>query len=606
MPFDRRQFLGSGLAAAGLGTAALVPSPARAAPANPQNRAPLAPAAFLRLAPGAVRARDWLQIQLDRQVNGLCGRFSEVSHFLDYDNSGWIHPNLGGGEEVPYWLRGLVDLAYVTGHAGTIALAHRWINGVLATQAGDGWFGPAPLRSAVNGHADVWPHLPMLHALRSFAEYTGDARVQPFLARFFAYLATQPNGVFSDGWVGTRWGDAIDVIYWLYNRSGDAALLNLVHRIHANSANWAGGVASLHNVNFAQGFREPAQYAVLSGNAAHRTATYDRYDSVQATWGQFPGGGFAGDESARPGFGDPRQGFETCGIVEYMLSHEMLVRITGDALWADRTEELAFNSLPAALDPLGRSVHYITSANSVDLDNAPKRSGQFQNGFAMQSYRAGIDQYRCCPHNQGMGWPYYVEEMWLATPDGGLCAALYGPCTVTATVAGNVTATVTETTAYPFADSISLRVQLSAPATFALVLRVPGWCSAPDIRVNGAPVGAAGGARFLSIRRAWASGDVVAIRFPSQTRVRQWPAQHNALSVHWGALAFSLQVAENWVQTGGNAQWPEWDVHAASAWNYGLVPNSTFTLSSGGNLGDPFTPANAPLDSVNVLFGTSP
>ena len=27
---------------------------------------------------------------------------------------------------------------------------------------------------------------------------------------------------------------------------------------------------------------------------------------------------FAGDENARPGFGDPRQGFETCGIVEFM------------------------------------------------------------------------------------------------------------------------------------------------------------------------------------------------------------------------------------------------------------------------------------------------
>ena len=31
----------------------------------------------------------------------------------------------------------------------------------------------------------------------------------------------------------------------------------------------------------------------------------------------------------------------------------------------------------------------------------------------------GIDNYRCCPHNYGMGWPYYVEEMWLATPDAG-------------------------------------------------------------------------------------------------------------------------------------------------------------------------------------------
>lgn len=113
-----------------------------------------------------------------------------------------------------------------------------------------------------------------------------------------------------------------------------------------------------------------------------------------------------------------------------MASHELLTRITGDPVWADRCEELAFNMLPAALDPQGKSLHYVTSANSVDLDNTPKTQGQFQNGFAMQSLQPGVDQYRCCPHNYGMGWPYFTEELWLATPGDGLAAAMYAPCTV--------------------------------------------------------------------------------------------------------------------------------------------------------------------------------
>jgi hypothetical protein len=143
-----------------------------------------------------------------------------------------------------------------------------------------------------------------------------------------------------------------------------------------------------------------------------------------ATYGQFPGGGFAGDENARPGYGDPRQGFETCGVVEFMASHELLTRITGDPVWADRTEELAFNMLPACLDPQGKVTHYVTSANSVQLDDFAKTRRQFQNGFAMQAYKPGVDVYRCCPHNYGQGWPYYVEEMWLRTADGGVVAAL--------------------------------------------------------------------------------------------------------------------------------------------------------------------------------------
>jgi hypothetical protein len=283
----------------------------------------------------------------------------------------------------------------------------------------------------------------MLHALRSAYEYSGNSAIITLLANYFAFLSRQPAAAFSSGWGATRWGDTIDVLHWLYDRTGDASLLDLVTKIHANSANWVGGLPSLHNVNIAQGFREPAQYWVSSGDAAHRAATYTRYADVMGSYGQFPGGGFAGDENARPGYADPRQGFETCGIVEYMASHEILHRITGDPVWADRIEDLAFNSLPAALDPLGRSTHYITSANSIDLDDAAKTLGQFSNGFAMQAYLAGVDQYRCCPHNYGQGWPYLVEEMWLATPDGGLCAAVYGPSTVTAQVTGGVAVTVT-------------------------------------------------------------------------------------------------------------------------------------------------------------------
>jgi hypothetical protein len=120
-------------------------------------------------------------------------------------------------------------------------------------------------------------------------------------------------------------------------------------------------------------------------------------------------------------------------------------------VWGDRVEDLAFNSLPAALDPQGRAIHYITSANCVDMDDSAKTMGQFSNNWAMQSYRPGVDQYRCCPHNYGTGWPYYVEEMWLATPDGGLCAALHGPSTVTAKVAGGTPVTVVADTDYPFA-----------------------------------------------------------------------------------------------------------------------------------------------------------
>ncbi|TDV47802.1 RICIN domain-containing protein [Actinophytocola oryzae] len=586
MTVQRRTFLIGGALATG---AALLPStPAAAA----TDRAALRPAAFRRLPPGAVRPQGWLATQLDKQLHGLGGRYAEVSDYLRFDQTGWVHPDLDGWEELPYWLRGYGDLGYVTGDATVLATTECWVDAVLATSASDGFFGPTRLRTAERGHADLWPHMPMLHALRSWAEYHDDARVVNVLGRFFQFTAAQPDAVFVDGWGHTRWGDTLDVIVWLYGRTNDPALLDLAHRIHRLSANWTGGIASPHNVNIAQGFREPAQYWQLSGDTTHRDATYRNYDTIMATYGQFPGGGFAGDENARPGFGDPRQGFETCGVVEFMASHELLTRLTGDSVWADRTEDLAFNSLPAALDPAGRVTHYVTSANVVRLDNAAKTHRQFQNGFAMQAYKPGIRDYRCCPHNYGQGWPYFVEEMWLGTPDGGLAAALYGPCTLTTTVVGT-RVTITERTSYPFADTISLTFTMATPATFPLALRVPGWCANPALTVNGGAVAISGGPRFATVNRTWRGGDVVVLTLPMTPRTRQWSS--GAVSVSHGALTFALRFDEQWRRYAGTDAWPEWEVTSGTAWNYGLTTTPAPAVSTGGNVDDPFTPDNAPV-----------
>jgi hypothetical protein len=596
---DRRTFLAGAAAvpAAAALTQGLTGSPAAAAaPGYVTNRAPLAPDAFLRLPPGAARATGWLATQLGYQLDGINGRMTDISHFLQYDNTGWVHPNLGGWEEVPYWLRGFSSLGYVTGDSRVQNETAKWINAVLATQAGDGFFGPSGLRTSLNNGPDFWPHMPMLRAIRTFGEYTGDSRVVPFFTRFFQFVNAQGPGAFNSSWGSQRWADTLEVVFWTYNRTGDGFLLDLARKIHANSANYVNNLPTLHNVNLAQGFREPAVYAVLSGDSSHRQASYNDYNMIMGAYGQFPGGGFAGDENARPGFGDPRQGFETCGIVEFMNSHEILGRITGDPVWADRVEDLAFNSLPAALDQRQKGLHYISSANSIAQLDRSGSEAQFQNGFGMQAFMLGMDQYRCCPHNYGMGWPYYVEEMWAATPDSGLVAQLHGPSRVTAKVGYGTSVTITADTTYPFGDTITYTVSTSQAVNFPLYLRVPGWCSSPALTVNGGGASAPSGAGYAKIARTWNNGDKVVLRLPMSPRVRTWTANRNSVSVYHGPLAFSLAITENWSTVGGSAAWPTTEVRPGSAWNYGLDGATSFSVNTGvGNVNDPFTPTNAPV-----------
>ena len=595
---DRRSFLAGTVA---VPTAAAVTNvlTAGAAPAAVAgyvtNRAPLHPDAFIRLPPGAVQAGGWLATQLGYQLDGINGRMTEISHFLQYDNTGWIHPNLAGWEEVPYWLKGFSSLGFVTGDSRVRTETAKWVNGVLATQAGDGYFGPTALRTSLNNGPDFWPHMPMLHALRSYAEFTGDSRIVSFFTRFFTFVNAQPVSAFNQSWGSQRWADTLEVVFWTYNRTGDAFLLDLARKIHANSANYLNNLPSLHNVNLAQGFREPAVYSILSGDAAHKQASYNDYNTIMNTYGQFAGGGFAGDENARPGFGDPRQGFETCGIVEFMASHEMLGRITGDPVWGDRVEELAFNSLPAGLDQKQKGIHYITSANSIALLDRTGRAGQFQNGFPMQAYMLGIDNYRCCPHNYGMGWPYFVEEMWAATPDNGLVAQLHGPATVTAKAGDGTTVTIAAATSYPFNDTITYTITTPKALAFPLYLRIPKWCSGPVLTVNGAAAAVAAGPAYAKISRTWTTGDKVVLRLPMQARARTWSGNHNAVSVDFGALTFSLAITESWSKIGGTDAWPTSAVRPGSAWNYGLTLEGFAVTTGLGNAGDPFTPATAPI-----------
>ena len=99
-----------------------------------------------------------------------------------------------------------------------------------------------------------------------------------------------------------------------------------------------------------------------------------------------------------------------------------LTAITGDPKWADRAEEIAFNSLPCAMTPDLKGLHYLTAPNQIQLDRGNK-APLIENDGDMFSYNPY--GYRCCQHNVSHGWPYYAEHLWMATPGNGLVAPYF-------------------------------------------------------------------------------------------------------------------------------------------------------------------------------------
>jgi len=564
------------------------------------NREPLMPSPFVKLPVGSIKPEGWLKEQLKLMASGFSGNLTEISKWCRFQGSAWVSPTgegENGWEELPYWLKGFIDLGYVLNDRRIIEEANRWVDGVLASQDASGYFGP---RRNLVQH-DIWPNMVMLYVLRTHYEATKDSRVLPFMLKYFRWLTTIPLEQYLPGsWQKWRGGDNLDHIYWLYNQTGEGWLLDLARLNHERTADWTGGIPTWHGVNLCQGFREPAEYYQQTRDVRYLRATERNYDSIMTTYGQVPGGMFGADENARPGYAGPRQAAETCSMVEFMHSDEMLLAITGDPVWANRAEEIAFNSLPAAMTADLKGLHYLTAPNMVQLDTASK-APMLENGGDMLSYDPW--DYRCCQHNVAFGWPYFAEHLWMGTQENGLAAVFYAASTVTAKVSSGTDVRVTETTDYPFSGEVEFKISTPEPVTFPLLLRVPAWCEGGRIQVNGKSVDVkAEPSSWARLQRTWKDGDVVRLELPMRFAVKVWEKNNNAISISRGPLTYSLKIGERWQRYGGTDEWPAYEVFPTSPWNYGLIVDSKNSAASfkvvrsrGPLPEQPFTLDNAPI-----------
>jgi len=587
----------------------------------PSNRAPLEPSRFISLPVGSVEPKGWLRETLQRQRNGLCGHLGEISVWLQKDDNAWLNKDSKGKygwEELPYWLRGYIQLAYIFNDPKMIAESQVWIEGALNSQRADGDFGPDQ-KFGDDGSRDFWANMLMLYCLETYYEHSHNQRVLDLMTKYFKFQLTVPDEKFlTHYWQKMRGGDNLYSVYWLYNHIDDSFLLQLAEKIHRCTANWElkNDLPNWHNVNIAEGFREPATHYLQTHDESELRATYADFNEVRKRFGQVPGGMFGGDENCRAGYADPRQAIETCGIVEQMLSDELLQQISGDTFWADNCENVAFNTFPAAVTTHFRALRYLTAPNMVVSDSKNHSPGINNSGpFLMMNPFSS----RCCQHNHSMGWPYFDKHLWLATPDNGLCAAIYSASEVQAQVGDGTPVRFEEDTHYPFEEKIQFTFHAEKTVTFPLYLRIPGWCETATVSVNGEKLTVAPQAgKYVRIEREWKNGDTIALNLPMKISVQTWAANHDSASVDYGPLTFSLKIGEcydrfdssktaigdsGWQKNADPSNWPAFEIHPTMPWNYGLVLNAadaakSFTIKklAWPKYNYPFTPESAPIE----------
>ena len=553
------------------------------------NRAPLAASAFYALPLGQVRPLGWLRRQLEIQSRGLTGHLDETWPDVG-PNSGWLGGTGESWERGPYYLDGLIPLAWLLDDGPLKAKAQKYIDWILTHQAASGMIGPA-------SNDDWWPRIVALKALTQYEEFTGDARVVPLMDRYFRYqLAELPKRPLRD-WGKFRWQDEVLSIIWLYNRTGAAYLLELAQLLHQQGYDWTaqyanfqfkqkitaefiklnegGGLKDLalgtHGVNNGQAVKTGPVWSLFSGAESDRRAAAQMIAELDKYHG-LPNGMFSCDEhlSGR----DPSQGSELCTVVEYMFSLERVLAITGDPMYGDRLERLAFNALPGTLTDDMWAHQYNQEPNQVEcsLHHKPWVSdGPESNLFGLEP------NFGCCTANYHQGWPKFAASLFMLSGGRGLdevdgiVAAAYAPCEVRTTLRGTAVHLVEETE-YPFRGKVQMTVSPAATLGFPLQLRIPAWAAGTTIAVNGRREADPAAGSFARIERLWKPGDRVEITFPMQPRVSRW--FNDSVAVERGPLVFSFPVGESWVKLRDRGMTADWQVYPTTAWNYALLMKS--------------------------------
>lgn len=560
------------------------------------NREPLVSVPYAELPLGSVKPQGWLLEMLRRQAQGSTGHLDELYPEVMGPRNGWLGGDGDQWERGPYWIDGLLPLAYILDDDALKAKAQPWVEWALASQRADGNFGPCvdyPYEPELQRDKtlDWWPRMVVLKILRQYYSATGDARVINFMPRYFDYqlrqLPIDPLGRWTF-WAEFREGDNLAMVYWLYNITGNRRLLDLADLLHSQGHDFTGMFLdtdamcrrkSIHCVNLAQGMKEPVVYYQQHPERRYIDAVEKGFADVMTYNGQ-PQGMYGGDEPLHGA--NPTQGSELCSAVELMFTLENLMRITGNVAWMDHLEKVAYNALPTQISDDFLTKQYFQQPNQVKITVGP-------HNFYEDYYHAGTDivlgersGFPCCYSNMHQGWPKFTHSTWARSADGGLAALAYAPTKVTARLANGAEVTVTEDTFYPVDDMVTFTIgtgKRGRKAAFPLHLRVPAWCSAPELTLNGEPIGIDAAAGSMAVvDREWADGDRLTLTLPMTVKAVE--GYEKGVSVERGPLVYALKMQEEFVtrhfegadsaRFGGSYH----EVYSPTKWNYGLVTES--------------------------------
>ena len=501
-------------------------------------------------APGAVKPRGWLLDVARSARDGYTGRMDEVDEQFRLawserlqphgeQTHWWSQPGAWSAEGGAYWFAGLVRLAFQLDDDMLKAQISNRLETVL-TKVNPGSWGflwwlrrddPEDVKALKSDAFLLSKTEELGETVCAWYRATGDARAKRALEIAFSKTAFELDVPFSGAYSAYR-----------ITRSAETAAMldEYADRLAEDAWNRRYTVPPSDDLSYTLFLKFPQEcrYHIQTrhgcGSTAGLLAVLRAYQwtgerkhlEALRAWFAFldrhcrlPFGQTVMDEEW--GWAGPRRASETCTAARENWTRLCVMEALGEGSWGDDVEESVFNVGPNCVTPDFRRHTYMQQPNRLaasDLTDCSHGGDPDPAGNPTTHGKYLEKHYPlCCTAALNRILPEFIQGMWMRTSDGGVAAALYGPCAFETEVAGGRFA-VREETDYPFGEEIRLKVDAAPKGRLPIALRVPRWCGEMSVAVNGASVAPVAAKGFARIVREWKAGDIVTLRLPMKPR----------------------------------------------------------------------------------------
>jgi DUF1680 family protein len=468
--------------------------------------------------PDCVRLTGWIGSRIEANEKNRLVRMDPNRLLVSY------RKRPGGqewdGEHVGKWLHA-ATLAWVnTGDPELRKKLDYTATELVKCQLADGYLGTYTDNNRWTDW-DVWAHKYSLLGLVTYARHTGNVEVLPACRKLADLLCNtfgdEPgkHDLVAGHHVGLAPGSVLEPMVLLYRLTGEPRYLDFAKYVlrayeQPNGPKIVSRLLELKRMDKVGNGKAYEMLSCINGILEMYRTTGDPrlLEACRNAWQDivdkrlYITGGASYGEIFHDDFDLPNANAvgETCVTTTWLQFNAQLLRLTGEARFAEQLERVVLNQLFGAQKPDGSAWGYY-----VEMEGK-------------KPYRGSIDGHCCL--SSGPRGVALIPTFAASVDADGVVVNLYDAGTAKLTLRDGKPVVLTTETLYPSDGKIVITVDAGSAAPFAFKARIPAWCRESTVKVNGKPVDARiGDDGYAAIKRTWAKGDKVELNFKLEPRV---------------------------------------------------------------------------------------